>query len=1087
MSVRAPHGPGLALEIGHMTNLSFLTVVRALPYRRLLLAATTVLLISNGRGITAQTSPVATVGLTAGWATFGEAVPQGAARDGLQVGALLTQTDVKSRWADGSIRFAIVTVNAPAGATYDLTAAAAPGGTFTPTVPDASVTLTIGGVTYVAALPNAPSSDVWLSGPLVSESRTTVAPISTATGAAHPFLRVNFDSRVYSDSSARVDVSVENLLDKAGATTVTYDATIAVNGQTVFTKPGVQHYYLTRWRKVFAVGTTPLATITPDMRPFNAAQALPPYLALVANQVSTPSGATYDILSSGALDPNMPAHGGRPELAPYPDWTARYLVHRNATQRSFVLANGDLSGSWPVHVREAEGGAKSGVGSERFVSLDQRPTLWYDQRAQSSGLDYIKGTPMPIREYGSLTPGPGQTALIPDNAHQPSLAYVPYLITGDRYYAEEMAFWANYGMLRTYNGDGVRNSAGILESNEVRGYGWALRNLVDAAAYYPDASPMKAYLSQKVTNNLKWLDTYANAQDPVSNPFRVLWLNERPDGAQYIGLWEQNYLAYAIDRASKQGFTGGLAHRDAIAKFQLMLFSSDPDYPRAQGAPYVVGVGTPGTPFIFAKTPAAIWAMTAGQERPFAGYYGPEARLNLMMGVENGWPGARAAYDYLWPFIGVTPNWGSLPDLAQRAGWALDFAASTPPPPPPPTPVPAQMTSPAAGATLTSASQTFAWTAGTGVASYRLYVGRSVGASDIYAGTAGTSLSNSVAGLPTDGSTVSVRLWSSIDSVWQYVDYSYVSATIAPPLSISSPAAGAITTTTATITWLTNLAATSRVDCGPSVAYEYTVIDPALVMNHTTQVTGLTPSTTYHFKLTSQTGAGDATSTGDLTFVTAAAPPPPPPPPPPPTGVGVDVNISSNGGDTRSVRFTTAAAGELVVAFAGSDGPKSGSQSLTVSGAGLAWTLVRRVNTQSGTSEIWAARASGILSDVTVTSKQTQRGYRQSLTVMTFTGAGTGASAGASAATGAPSVSLTTTTAGSLVYAVGNDWDRAVARTIGAGQLMVRQWVDTNTGDTYWLQAWATAIATPSSVRLFDVAPTGDRWNFAAIEIAPRP
>ena len=60
--------------------------------------------------------------------------------------------------------------------------------------------------------------------------------------------------------------------------------------------------------------------------------------------------------------------------------------------------------------------------------------------------------------------------------------------------------------------------------------GWALRNLADAAAYYPDGSPMKAYLAQKVTNNLTWLDDYATSQDPVTNPFKVLWLDKRPDG-----------------------------------------------------------------------------------------------------------------------------------------------------------------------------------------------------------------------------------------------------------------------------------------------------------------------------------------------------------------------------------------------------------------------------------------------------------------------------------------------------------------------------------------------------------------------------
>jgi hypothetical protein len=308
----------------------------------------------------------------------------------------------------------------------------------------------------------------------------------------------------------------------------------------------------------------------------------------------------------------------------------------------------------------------------------------------------VQGTPLPIREYSGATPTALQTALTPDNAHQPSIAYVPYLMTGDRYYAEEMAFWANYGMLRTYDGDGVRGALGVLEDNETRGFAWALRNLSEAAALYPDASPVKAYLSQKVTNNLQWLDTYAHAQNPTTNPFRILWLGERPDGTQYISMWEQNYLAYAIDRANKLGFSGGLAHRDAIATFQLRLFSSDPDYPRLQAAPYVVGVGSP-TPRVgydgYATIPfytkmSQIWSATAGNERTFAGYYGPEARLNVMMGVEAGWTGAQAAYDYLWPFIGVQPYWGTLPDLAERAGWALDFypaATAVRPRPRPPT------------------------------------------------------------------------------------------------------------------------------------------------------------------------------------------------------------------------------------------------------------------------------------------------------------------------------------------------------------------------------------------------------------------
>jgi hypothetical protein len=603
------------------------------------------------------------------------------APDALQIGSLPTQTDVKTRWPDGSVRFAVVTASVPAAGNYAIASAPPSAGSFAPQVPGASITLTIAGTPFTATLPASPSAHAWLNGPLVREWRTVLAPVRSS-GAPHPFLRVNFDTRVYHDGKARVDVSVENVLDKTGATTVTYDVSISVAGQIVFTKTGVRHYYLTRWRKKFQVGAGTLAAVTPDLTPFNVARALPPYLAQVTNVVSTPTGPDYGILKSGALLANMPAHGGRPELAPYPDWTARYLVHRNATQRSFVLASGDLSGSWPVHVREAENSATSGIGSERFISLDQRPRIWYDARARGDLLDYVKGSPMPIREYGSLTPGPGQSPLIPDNAHQPSIAYVPYLLTGDRYYAEEMAFWANYSMLRTYPQDGVRGANGILAYNEVRGFGWGLRNMVDAAAYYPDASPVRAYLARKVIANLQWLDNYAKAQGP-SNPFKILWLNKRPDGPQYISMWEQNYLAHAIDRANKQGFAGGLAHRDAIARFQLKMFTSDPDYPRAQAAPYVVAVGTPnGSSFVYFTTMAEIWAGTRGQERPFAGYSGPEARMTLMIGVEKGWAGAGGAYNYLWPFIGT----GSPSDLAQRAGWAVDFypGTNTPPPPPPP-------------------------------------------------------------------------------------------------------------------------------------------------------------------------------------------------------------------------------------------------------------------------------------------------------------------------------------------------------------------------------------------------------------------
>jgi hypothetical protein len=201
-------------------------------------------------------------------------------------------------------------------------------------------------------------------------------------------------------------------------------------------------------------------------------------------------------------------------------------------------------------------------------------------------------------------------------------------------------------------------------------------------------------------------------------------------------------------------------------------------------------------------------------------------------------------------------------------------------------------------------------------------------------------------------------------------------------------------------------------------------------------------------------------------------------------GVTIDQTVHQDGTGTQTTApFSTAVPGEVLVAFVGSDGT---AQTVNVSGAGLSWSLVKRTNARPGDAEIWEAVAPAALTNVTVTSKQSVgTTYDQSLTVVAFRGAsGVGASASANAASGAPTVSLTTTKAGSWVFAEGDDWSNATARTVPAGQTMVHQWVDTGGGDTYWTQSTTAPTAssgTPVTIR--DTAPTTDLWNFTAVEM----
>jgi CSLREA domain-containing protein len=89
----------------------------------------------------------------------------------------------------------------------------------------------------------------------------------------------------------------------------------------------------------------------------------------------------------------------------------------------------------------------------------------------------------------------------------------------------------------------------------------------------------------------------------------------------------------------------------------------------------------------------------------------------------------------------------------------------------------AQVTTPAPGSMLTAASVPFQWTSGTGASQYWLYVGTTVGGADLFNQDEATSLSQTVTGLPANGSTVYLRLWSLIGGMWLFNDYPYTTTT----------------------------------------------------------------------------------------------------------------------------------------------------------------------------------------------------------------------------------------------------------------------------------------------------------------------
>jgi regulation of enolase protein 1 (concanavalin A-like superfamily) len=191
-----------------------------------------------------------------------------------------------------------------------------------------------------------------------------------------------------------------------------------------------------------------------------------------------------------------------------------------------------------------------------------------------------------------------------------------------------------------------------------------------------------------------------------------------------------------------------------------------------------------------------------------------------------------------------------------------------------------------------------------------------------------------------DGSTVSVTAvadagwvfsgWSgdlvgSVNPESLVVDSSKsVTAIFAPQLTVPSISNIQVTpqATGAILTWTTDVPSTSRVDYGQTTGYGSYVEDLTLVTSHSLQLNGLSPDTTYHYRLSSGNSAGTSQTTTDLTFTT------------PVQNWAVTTSVSGNGSVTLSPAngpypdgstVTVAAAAEAGWVFSGWSGDLGGS------------------------------------------------------------------------------------------------------------------------------------------------------------------
>ncbi|HEX8185796.1 MAG TPA: fibronectin type III domain-containing protein, partial [Blastocatellia bacterium] len=96
------------------------------------------------------------------------------------------------------------------------------------------------------------------------------------------------------------------------------------------------------------------------------------------------------------------------------------------------------------------------------------------------------------------------------------------------------------------------------------------------------------------------------------------------------------------------------------------------------------------------------------------------------------------------------------------------------------------------------------------------------------------------------------------------------------PPAISGVSASGVTTSAATIVWSTDEASDTQVEYGTTTSYgSLTARNTAMTTAHSAPLSALSAATLYHYRVKSKDAAGNATTSGDFSFMTSAATPPP--------------------------------------------------------------------------------------------------------------------------------------------------------------------------------------------------------------------
>ena len=285
--------------------------------------------------------------------------------------------------------------------------------------------------------------------------------------------------------------------------------------------------------------------------------------------------------------------------------------------------------------------------------------------------------------------------------------------------------------------------------------------------------------------------------------------------------------------------------------------SSDQTFTTSSNVPPVISNISSGTPGTTAATitwttdqssnSKVVWGLTAG-------YGSSSSSASLVTSHSITFTGLATSTTYHYAVVSA--------NVLGTAATSSDQTLTTGSTPPPTV----SLTAPASGATVSGSSVTLSATATDTIA-----------VANVQFDVDGTDIGSTITSSPYTETWNSTSISSGIHTLYAVAkNTSGLYATSSESVTVSNPPiissiASSTNTTSATITWTTNEAASSTVAYGTTTGYGSASSSASLVTSHSIVLSNLATSTTYHFQVQSTDSLGNLATSTDQTFTTTSS------------------------------------------------------------------------------------------------------------------------------------------------------------------------------------------------------------------------